>query len=82
MEGSAMNSAIYAKITLGELAKLVIETVEASCQCCGASWRTAYDFLPPSTPLVAMAGLLICPACGGRELAVAPARGGEAGPAH
>lgn len=77
-----MTGAIYAKITLGELATLVIECVEASCQCCGASWRTAYDFLPPSTLLVAMAGLLICPACGGRDLAVAPARSVGETPLH
>ena len=53
--------------------KKVIDAVEASCQCCGGSWRTPYHFLPPSTRLQTMAGLLICPSCGGREVFVAPA---------
>jgi Zn finger protein HypA/HybF involved in hydrogenase expression len=72
-KGDAVELLAYANVTLADLALLVIEVIEASCLCCGASWLSPYDFLPPSTRLPAMAGLLICPACGGRELRVAPA---------
>jgi hypothetical protein len=64
----------YGHVTLADLAALVIEAIEASCASCGAVWLSPYDFLPPSTLLPALAALLICPRCGGREVAVSPAR--------
>ena len=68
-----MDRAAYAKITLADLALLVIDAIEASCHSCGANWRAPYNFLPLSTRLETMEELLICPVCGGRKLNVAPA---------
>ncbi|WP_374544453.1 hypothetical protein [Rhodoblastus sp.] len=77
-----MDRAAYAKITLADLALLVIDAIEASCHSCGANWRAPYNFLPLSTRLETMEDLLICPVCGGRELNVAPALNMETGRAH
>ena len=77
-----MDRAVYAKLTLADLALLVIDAIEASCHSCGANWRAPYNFLPLSARLATMEDLLICPVCGGRDLNVAPARSACAGPGH
>ena len=69
-----MNGALYANLTLADLIALVIDAVDATCQGCGGIWRAPFHYLPPTTRLHTLAGVLICPSCGGREVLVAPAR--------
>lgn len=73
---------LYANLTLADLTALVIDAVEATCLCCGGIWRAPFHYLPPTTRLHTLAGVLICPSCGGREVVAAPARGCGADPIH
>ena len=67
-EEPTMNGVLYANLTLADLIALVIDAVEATCQGCGGIWRAPFHYLPPTTRLHTLAGVLICPSCGGGRL--------------
>jgi hypothetical protein len=64
-------------ITVSDLVKHGVEEVQASCQRCAESWHAPIIFLPSTTTLKKIGQLMFCRACGGPDVAVAPAWPGE-----
>ncbi|MGO9390241.1 hypothetical protein [Rhodoblastus sp.] len=55
-----------------------VEKIEASCLRCGESWDAPITMLPSATTLAKIQELMICPACGGRNVGVTPVWPGDA----
>ena len=64
-------------VTVADLLMRAGEEIDASCSRCGENWQAPISILPPSTTLAKIAEVMVCPACGGREVDIAPAWMGE-----
>lgn len=69
-------------ITVADLFGQGVEEIDASCLRCGESWQAPITMLPSATNLVKIQELMVCPACGGRDVDVAPAWVGEVPRTH
>ena len=65
-----MRRSRHAEITVAELTQYGVEALEAFCPRCGEEWRPPITFLPPATTLNKIAALMVCPACGGRDIEI------------
>jgi hypothetical protein len=64
-------------ITVTDLFMRGVEEIDSSCLRCGENWRAPITMLPPATTLAKIEALMVCPACGCRNVDVAPAWPGE-----
>jgi Zn finger protein HypA/HybF involved in hydrogenase expression len=70
-----MNTCRQAEVTVADLTEQGVDAVDASCPRCSADWRPPITFLPPATTLATIEALMVCPACGGRDIEIQePAR--------
>jgi len=65
-------------ITVADLLMRGVDEMDASCLRCGENWQAPIGFLPPATTLAKISELMVCPACDGWEVEVAPAWPGDA----
>jgi Zn finger protein HypA/HybF involved in hydrogenase expression len=72
-----MRRAEPSAIAVADLLMRGVEKIDASCLRCGENWQAPISILPPATTLAKIAELMVCPACGGREVDIAPAWMGE-----
>jgi uncharacterized Zn finger protein (UPF0148 family) len=56
-------------VTVAQLLERGESELSASCGFCGETWQLPIDFLPPATTIRTIGRLIICPVCGGREVA-------------
>lgn len=73
-----MRGAEPSAITVADLQNRGVEEIDASCLRCGENWQAPITVLPSATTLAKIAELMVCPACGGREVDVTPAWPGDA----
>jgi Zn finger protein HypA/HybF involved in hydrogenase expression len=73
-----MRQGVTSTVTVADLLRQGAEEIDASCLRCGENWRAPITILPSATTLAKIAELMVCPACGGREVEVAPAWPGDA----
>ena len=60
-------------LTVAEMSAQGVQNVRAFCPACGHLWNAPIDFLPPTTTVAKISELLMCPACGGRDVEAEPA---------
>jgi len=73
-----MRTVSLSAITVADLLMRGVEEIDASCLRCGESWRAPITMLPPATTLAKIEELMVCTACGSRNVDVAPAWPGDA----
>jgi Zn finger protein HypA/HybF involved in hydrogenase expression len=73
-----MRTVSLSAITVADLIMRGVEEIDASCLRCGENWRAPISILPSATSLAKIEELMVCPACGGRNVDVAPAWMGDA----
>jgi len=72
-----MRTVTPSAITVADLLRRGVDEIDASCSRCSENWQTPISILPPATTLAKIAEVMVCPACGGREVDIAPAWMGE-----
>ncbi len=68
-----MSDAVRSEVTVAELTAQGVDAVDACCVQCGNSWQAPISFLPKATTISKVEALMVCPACGGRDVKVSSA---------
>lgn len=60
------------ELSVEEFVESGVDSVKASCNCCGKSWPALIDVMPARTTLRKIRALMVCPTCGSADVDVEP----------